>query len=270
MPRPEVSLLVLSPHLDDAALSCGGLLTGLAGGVRATVATFFTEAGPEPVLTTRSASAFLALAAAQGAPARPGELCAARRAEDRAALAPWAEVVHVGMVDGVFRRRGLPLPAAVVRRLPELDHVYPTYRFGLARGRVARADRGTVQEVRDWVARWLADHGDGWVLAPLGIGGHVDHVLVRTAACDAVRADRLVFYADLPYALTGAPDPGFLRRRSLTAVRYQAGARRKRELVLRYATQAGALYPRGVPETDDEFWVGPATDGRALLERLTT
>ncbi len=59
--RPGLSLLVLSPHLDDAALSCGGVLTGLSGDVRASVATFFTTAGADP-LPTRSGRAFLAAA----------------------------------------------------------------------------------------------------------------------------------------------------------------------------------------------------------------
>ncbi|MBL8929571.1 MAG: PIG-L family deacetylase [Kineosporiaceae bacterium] len=269
--RPGLSLLVLSPHLDDAALSCGGVLTGLSGDVRASVATFFTTAGADP-LPTRSGRAFLAVAHRAGAPGEPDPLFAARRAEDLEALSPWAEVVHVGLTDGIFRRRRAPVPRALARRVPELVHVYRTYRFGLAAGRVARADHECPRQVGDWIRQWVADHagGDHLVLAPLGAGGHVDHVLVRDAACAAVPADRLGFYADHPYVLTSPPDPEFLTSRSLTRTEYSGGAVRKRDLVLHYRTQAAALYPEGVPLTGDELWWGPEIDGPATLVRLTT
>jgi len=38
------------------------------------------------------------------------------------------------------------------------------------------------------------------VLAPLALGGHVDHLLVREAARQAFAAETLLFYEDLPYA----------------------------------------------------------------------
>jgi len=41
---------------------------------------------------------------------------------------------------------------------------------------------------------------DGIVLAPLGLGDHLDHLTVRQAALRATRGKRLAFYEDLPYA----------------------------------------------------------------------
>ena len=60
--------LFLSPHLDDAVLSCGTLLLHAP---RATVATVFTEATPGP--HTRAARTFLRQCAASGAEARPAD-----------------------------------------------------------------------------------------------------------------------------------------------------------------------------------------------------
>ena len=41
-------LVVLSPHLDDAALSCGAMMIHACQTIPVTVATLFTEAGPPP------------------------------------------------------------------------------------------------------------------------------------------------------------------------------------------------------------------------------
>jgi LmbE family N-acetylglucosaminyl deacetylase len=268
-PAPaDLQVLVLSPHLDDAALSCGGLLTTLPPGTAATVVTFFTTPGPSPVLMTRSARTFLRLSGFGGDVA---ELFEARRAEDLRALSPHADVVHAGLTDAMFRRRaGAALLGPLARALPELVHVYPTYRFGVAAGRVARADRGCLEDVAGRVRRWVAQAGPCVVLAPLGIGGHVDHVLVRDAACRAVPAERLGFYADYPYVLEADPDPAFVAARGLSRVGYAAAADRKRDLVREYVTQAAALYPAGVPEVPDDLWWGPGTGADvAALRRVT-
>src|SRR5258708_35392150 len=75
-------LVVLSPHLDDAALSCGAMMIHACQTIPVTVATLFTEAGPPPY--TLSARRYLHQAAAEAAPA----LYRQRREADPAALQP--------------------------------------------------------------------------------------------------------------------------------------------------------------------------------------
>ena len=79
MPAPLA--LALSPHLDDAAFSCGGLLAGLsAAGWRVVVATVFTASVPEPK--------GFALACQTDKGLDPSvDYMALRRTEDAAALA---------------------------------------------------------------------------------------------------------------------------------------------------------------------------------------
>lgn len=99
-------ILVLSPHLDDAVLSCGALLGWAGRRAPVTVATLFTEAAPPPYAL--SARQYLKRTRAGDAE----ELFADRRAEDRHVLER-LEVGrrHVGLVDGLFRR--LPRPVRV-------------------------------------------------------------------------------------------------------------------------------------------------------------
>ncbi|MFH8838124.1 PIG-L deacetylase family protein [Streptomyces sp. NPDC017868] len=242
-----VPIIVLSPHLDDAVLSCGALLGWAGRRAPVTVATLFTEAAPPPY--TLSARQYLRQTRARDAE----KLFADRREEDRRVLAlldvDWR---HVGLVDGMFRR----LPRArrggerLSRLLPELDHVYPTYRRHLSRGRVSAYDTGTLRAVGETVDALLPARSGGLVLAPLGVGGHADHVLVRTAAERSGR--RIVYYSDFPYNQAAADDDGFAGSHRLVARAWDRDLDRKAELIRGYRTQADALFPGGriprVPE----------------------
>ncbi|WP_146149379.1 PIG-L deacetylase family protein [Kineococcus rhizosphaerae] len=220
--------VVLSPHLDDAVLSCGNLLLALAGrGWPATVATFFTECSAP---LTLSAQAFLRQCGASSAPVLYEE----RRREDAEAVAACgARALHAGLPDALFRR----FRSSVV---PELAHVYPTWRFHLSRGVVSRRDPA-VALVDRLLADLLAEPSDlpTVLVAPMGIGGHVDHVLVGQAAERARgRAGvRVVRYADVPYVLSSALPAG---------VRRFAGPG-KAEVIGHYRNQVHALFPQGVP-----------------------
>ncbi|MEU9859997.1 PIG-L family deacetylase [Streptomyces sp. NPDC047971] len=242
----SVPLLVLSPHLDDAVLSCGALMLCARRRAPVTVVSFFTEAGPPP--HTLSGRQYLRQTGATDAE----ELYASRREEDRAVLermgVTWR---HFGLVDGLFRRRDgrPPRTTGPARRLPELDHVYPTYRLHLSRGRVSRRDGATLRTVTAAV-RALMPARRGLVLAPLGVGGHADHVLVRTAAESS--GCRVAYYSDFPYNRDHDADPAFTGRHAFVSCSWEDGLTDKQELIRGYRTQAEALFPQGgiplVPE----------------------
>jgi hypothetical protein len=52
------------------------------------------------------------------------------------------------------------------------------------------------------------------VLAPLAIGGHIDHLLARTAAMNAIPCEKIAFYEDLPYAARVPAEPSSWHRLS--------------------------------------------------------
>jgi LmbE family N-acetylglucosaminyl deacetylase len=274
----EPHLLVLSPHLDDAVLSCGGLLSSLQPGVGATILTFFTHAGRAPV--TRAARSFVRQVGWSG---DPESFYAARRREDReAADRIGATCEHAGLVDALFRPRdsgvlagriGSLLTPGLRRVLPELTYRYPSYRYDIARGRVSRGDRKLLKELTSRIAERLDDLEPALVLSPLGIGRHVDHLLVReaTVAASAGRTGVVpAFYTDLPYALRHRPDPGTVHRHRLRPVTFPAGRPGKKALIALYRTQVDALYPEGAPDTPDEYWWPPEPDPDVVLSQLST
>jgi len=244
-----VPLVVLSPHLDDAALSCGALMIDARRHTTVTVATLFTEGGPPPY--TLSARRHLREMRAADAET----LYRTRRTEDRAALEPMGlSCRHAGLTEAQFRHRSM---AGTRRRwatmLPELAHIYPVYRVHVVSGRVAPADAGTVREAREFIQR-IAGPAPALVLAPLGVGGHVDHVLVRTAAERS--GARIAYYSDFPYNQRHRVDQAFVRRNGLVEARWARPTEAKAELIRAYRTQAGALFPGGrIPLVPEVFFM---------------
>jgi LmbE family N-acetylglucosaminyl deacetylase len=245
-----VPLVVLSPHLDDAALSCGGLMAHAASRTSVTVATLFTEADRGP--HTLSARRYLQQVGAHSAQT----LYQQRRAEDRAGLEPKGiTCVHAGLTEALFRRR----PVKARRRLcahvlPELAHIYPVYRLHLTSGRIAAADAATLRDAGEFVQR-LAGSGRHLLMAPLGIGGHVDHVLARSVAERS--GARVVYYSDFPYNHRGDPVPyGFIERNRLVETQFASFATARAELIQAYRTQVQALFPGGrIPVVPEIFFM---------------
>ena len=236
--------LVISPHLDDAVLSCAALMRRMAARAPVTVVTLFSSAAPEP--HTRAARTFLGQCGAADAQ----ELFAARRREDVAVLdGLGVRHVHLGQPDALFRRRADP--SGLLRRagrvLPEVDHRYPTFRFDIALGRVSRGDRGLRETL---VAELAGLARDATVFAPLGVGRHVDHLLARAVG------ERLgaVLYADFPYTVR---DPGAeaVAAGGLRPWAWTDGLDARRPAIAGYRTQVDALFPDGdIPLRPESYY----------------
>jgi len=252
-----VPLIVLSPHLDDAVLSCGALMIHACRRTSVTVATLFTEARPPPY--TLSARRHLHQVGARDAEA----LHRQRQIEDRAALEPMGiTCIHAGLTEALFRLR--PHPGGRRRwacPLPELAHVYPVYRRHIISGRIAEADAATLDRARDVIQR-LALAGPNLVLVPLGVGGHVDHALVRTAAERS--GANIIYYSDFPYNQRHPADPALIQGKRLVEAQWSRHLEAKAELVRAYRSQAHALFPGGrIPLVPEVFlFEGPLAPGR--------
>lgn len=164
-------LLILSPHPDDAVLSCGGLLAAHSDALVITVfAADPPQARPEPLAT---------LFADQET----------RRAEDERAMrllrCNHAFLNHNDAID----------------RLHEGQRVYT--RVEDVFGALAPADVALVKELEAEIASLL----DGRILvSPLAVGAHVDHQICAHVGRRLARAGHVVFfYQDAPYVF---PNPG--------------------------------------------------------------
>lgn len=245
-----VPLIVLSPHLDDAVLSCGALISYAVEHVPVTVATLFTEAGPPPY--TLSARRHLRHVGVTDAEA----LYYRRKIEDRAALESiGVTCVHIGLTDALYRRNARS-GRLWINLLPELAHIYPVYRRHIVSGHLAPADAGTLQHVRAFIQR-IACQGPVLVLAPLAVGGHVDHLLTRTAA--ELSGARVGYYSDFPYNQRHLPDDIFIQRSGLVEARWSRLIDSKADLIRAYRTQVHGLFKDGtIPIVPEVFFVPDA------------
>lgn len=224
--------IYISPHYDDAVLSCGGQMAHrVAAGETVIVATVFGGV-PNPERLSPFAAAIHA---------RPGggdDLMAIRQDEDIQALDLLGAISRQGdYLDCVYRQdEG--------RTRWFYDNEEALF------GPVAPAERGLAHELAQVFAA-LAPKPDQCVLyAPLAVGNHVDHQIVNKAAMSLRQAGYTVcFYEDYPYIVR---DPGgldtALKRAGQAYWRSQlvhfdeADMARKIEAIRAYASQIGVLF----------------------------
>lgn len=178
--RERYKTIYLSPHLDDAALSCGGRIARQTSQQEPVLIVTPMAGEPAPDLQL---SAF-----AQELHQRwalPQDAVRARRAEDAAACQILgADYLHWDIPDCVYRHD----PATG-------EPCYPTWESIITTQHPAD-DAVIAQLVQQLAQLPPADE----IVVPLTAGQHVDHRLVRQAAEQAFAAERLLYYEDYPYA----------------------------------------------------------------------
>jgi len=188
--------IYLSPHLDDVALSCGGLIWQQSqAGARVEVWTLCAGDPPPGAVSPFAESLHARWGAAQQAVAQ-------RRAEDAASCrilgASWR---HFSIPDCIYRREanGGWLYACN-------DALF---------GGLHPADADWIEQTAQLIAQAPSA---AKIVAPLALGGHVDHQLVSAAL---KRCGRKAWrYADYPYVLTAAEQLDEMRRSGLRRRRF--------------------------------------------------
>lgn len=233
-----IETLILSPHYDDAALSCGGLLARLADeGAVATVATLFA-ARPNYADLSPFAQEI------HDRPPADEDLIGLRRAEEAEALAvlqarsvfgPWLDCIYRRDAAG---RRWLVTDAAALFDAADAE------------------DTPLVEAVVAWVEQLVPAHRGAEIIAPLAVGNHVDHQLTHRAALALRRRGRRVrFYVDYPYAVRhpAQVEPALARlpdgaQWQVEATRLsEAQMARKITAILAYRSQLAVLFPGEAP-----------------------
>lgn len=201
------SVWVLSPHLDDAVFSLGCWLRRWTElDLSISVLNFYTVSSYAPWVSS------------------PAAIAARRRYEDRQALravSPQIAVTNLDLLDAPLR-------------------------LGSAVSAVMQQDVAAVRQVDvDHLQAHLRPiRSPSLVVAPLGLGGHIDHLTVREAARRSLPEHLLAFYEDLPYAAWASLDEveaqiGAVNQASLQRVTLHGSSTRfeKRRWVACYRSQ---------------------------------
>ncbi|WP_338257177.1 PIG-L deacetylase family protein [Dictyobacter halimunensis] len=188
--------IFLAPHLDDIVYSCGGTLgVQVSSGLRPLIITAFAG-GPKP--DQQLSSLALQVVRDWGASDAQSALrvMEERRKEDSAAL-------DYLQADYLW----LDYPEAIYRGKPG----YYTSKEQLMGGEVHPDDRALDRELGNMLVELRDRLPDTVWYAPLGVGHHIDHQIVCSAADRLVqRGAKVYFYEDFPYVQR---NPGALEKR---------------------------------------------------------
>lgn len=218
---------VISPHFDDAVLSCGQhILDWQEDGYEVEVITVFTEFEAS-VLSEDSASFVKECGVESLAAFRK-----LREREDTEAMKRLGVKKYrwLGCIDGGFR---------------ESEGV-PTYRTHdeLFSGKVLDSD--------DWIDQ-LSDSlqnaidPQATVVIPLGFGAHADHLIVRQIGEEVCSKKRLSWYIDIPYAFQIHHwQTEFVHRVFIGKTSMKWTTAKKLHAVSAYDAQVPILFPSGL------------------------
>jgi LmbE family N-acetylglucosaminyl deacetylase len=169
--------IYISPHLDDAVLSCGGLIWEQTQAD--TPVEIWTLFGgfPQP---DSSSDLIRQLHREWGVKTSEQAIALRRQEDQRAAQIVGARPAHFDFLDCIYRR-------SQAGQALYTDIFVPPH----------PAEADLPQEIATVLAGRLAP--DDVVICPLALGGHVDHIIVRQAVERLKRP--LHYYADIPYLL---------------------------------------------------------------------
>lgn len=228
-------VVVLSPHLDDAALSCFGLLDELNGIVSRLVITICCgNPAPAPAFGDVEQLRSKEELAQYGTPSE-------RRREDVGAMEDLdCDFVHLGFEDGVHRRS--PTTG---------EYIYRTTREKFVRPRID--DASHIEELYLVLRRLCQNMGSILLVTPMSIGYHVDHSITAHNALRLESDDvELLFYEDFPYVLDPRYSSGFedspgqamerLSRRPTGLYTVDVDVDHKAEVLRHYESQLPVLF----------------------------
>jgi LmbE family N-acetylglucosaminyl deacetylase len=248
--------LFLSPHLDDAVLSCGGLISRLTRvGHQVVILTVFAGSSPVPEFSAAARQL-------HGLCGYPDELAVdVRRREDRAALEHLgAKGEHLDFPECLYRcdSHGLPL-------YPTLDSIFPE----------TPSEPRLLEELSRSLARRVGELGPGRVFLPLAIGRHVDHTLVRNAVDEervrhAGALAHIVYWEDFPYAARGRVPPPTTGLRQIVVPTAPTEWRLKLNAVRMYESQVRLIWRSAADMERELRRYSTGIDGVKPVERYWT
>ncbi|MFC2028439.1 PIG-L deacetylase family protein [Chloroflexota bacterium] len=170
--------IYISPHLDDAILSCGGLIhKQVDSGTVVDIWTICAGNPPDGALSPFATNQHNSFSNAN-------HYYRTRRNEDMAACQ------RIGA-----RHRHLPFKDCIYRKSVDGKWLYETEETIF--GDLLIEDGILVQDIKNFLK--LIIRPTDQLVSPLAIGNHVDHQLVRTALEEMDRP--IKYYADVPYTM---------------------------------------------------------------------
>ncbi|MDY6804339.1 MAG: PIG-L family deacetylase [Cyanobacteriota bacterium] len=228
-------VIFLSPHLDDAALSCGAYISMLVEqSVDVRVYTVFSGIPKTEDLSQLAKAIHLEGGLESDAMLR-------RREEDRVAMQYLGvNFTYIDLLDCIYRTG----PAGRSR--------YQTKKDIFAVSPHLEVDADTLKDLVTYLCRMLKELQPSEVYVPLGIGNHIDHILVREALERSIvelgsdNSSDIIYYEDVPYICSYDSDDFLITLSKSFAPKLQSVSDRawtsKLEAIAAYKSQVSTMW----------------------------
>ncbi len=229
----------VSPHLDDAALSAGGLISHLARKTKVVVITAFTEAGKDK----HSLSAVAYIKQCRYKKEKVQEFFEARKKEDRKLFESYTiEIIHLGLLDALWRKKR---SLNIIEKFSTLffndfRYIYPTHRLHISKGKIFKEDEENLRKLEKKLKGIVGEGNNSVVFCPLGLGRHVDHIMAREACTNVF--PRVIYWEDSPYNLYHELEKDFIRKMGLKRKDFGKNQTVRKSMYPAYKTQFGKLF----------------------------
>lgn len=221
----------ISPHLDDAVYSAGGLLSFIAQKVPTVLVTVFSKGGTPPF--TFSAKQHLKINKVTS----PEEIYNKRKREDREVGSYLGvKIIHLDFPDALFRKLTTlgKMRGRFSKYIPEFSYQYPTYKHHVISDSIAKDDSSVSDLIRQLKITVL--NKNSLIFCPLGVGTHIDHNIVRIA-CQSVFSNP-VYWLDFPYYQTPSKQVlTYVKHEDLREFKWKIAQSEKLQLMMRYRSQ---------------------------------
>ncbi|MDO8583094.1 MAG: PIG-L family deacetylase [bacterium] len=227
------TFLIFSPHLDDAALSMGSLLTDLARlNKDIKIVSLFTSGSS---LYTSFNDRLLKQARVETAE----EYFLARRDEDVKAIKEIGNmsVLHLGLVDAAWRANKDKKP------------FYPKKIIG----NIHPEDDEVLSLIEQQINKLDYDRSTTAIFSPLARGRHVDHQIVRNAVTKIF--PQVIYYSDFPYVNQFENENAFIKDHNLSSIEWHGEYKKKKTAILMYESQRVSLFqPKNLRLSHEVFY----------------
>lgn len=251
--KKQTHCYFISPHLDDAVLSAGGLLSYLSGKTPVTLVNIFTEATEKPY--TMAAKGFLRDCGITDAK----ELFQLRREEEKnVAMALDVISINLGFIDGSFRtrRKTNKVLTTLGKKFPEINHLYPLGRKIIA---LAKDDKILAEEITQRLQKITRNETNFIVFCPIGTVRHMDHVITRDVCLKTF--SNIIFWVDFPYS-NKAKIKNYLQGTELEQLYWSKNMKDKQILIKFYKSQIESLLTMGSLEQKYETYYTYSSAGK--------
>lgn len=220
-----MKILILSPHMDDAILSCTDHIRSWQQHHEVTVFTIFNRYIKS---NSESASTYMYLSGFNS-------VTTLQRERDKEDLNAFNELqcrnVYGQLTDAAFRKN-------------DNNILYPTT-ASIFNNEISDGDNALNQLKKMFIQYQNYDT----IVAPLAIGNHVDHRITHKAAKSVFSKKQLAYYVDYPYALTHRPRIWWLSNiKPHTKMKF---SKKKCDIVNCYISQVPQLFKQPIPSYEE-------------------